>query len=112
MPWIYLIAAGICEMAWPLGFKYTNGFKQNYPIIGLTVVIMLVSFSLLSEATNRGIHMGTAYAVWTGIGATGTAILGMIVFKEPRDVMRVLCLLLIIGGVVGLKILTPGKQAE
>jgi quaternary ammonium compound-resistance protein SugE len=72
--------------------------------------VMLLSFWLLSQATSRGIHMGTAYAVWTGIGATGTAILGMILFKEPRDLVRLGCLALIIVGVVGLKLWSPSQE--
>ena len=109
MAWIYLLLAGICEMAWPIGFKYTNGFKTNHGIGGLTAGMMVLSFALLSQATSRGIHMGTAYAVWTGIGATGTAIVGMILFKEPRDALRLACLAVIILGVAGLKFFSPGK---
>jgi quaternary ammonium compound-resistance protein SugE len=107
MPWLYLFLAGLCEMAWPLGFKYTNGFRSNYPAIGLTIAIGLLSFWLLSQATYKGIPIGTAYAVWTGLGAFGTAILGITLFHEPRDLARLLCLGLIIAGVVGLKFSTP-----
>ena len=107
MAWFFLFLAGVCEMAWPLGFKYTNGFKTNYPIIALTMLTMLLSFWLLSLATNRNIPIGTAYAVWTGLGATGTAIIGMLLFKEPRDAVRLVCLALIILGVIGLKLFTP-----
>jgi quaternary ammonium compound-resistance protein SugE len=71
--------------------------------------MMVLSFALLGQATSRGIHMGTAYAVWTGIGATGTAIVGMILFKEPRDALRLACLAVIILGVVGLKFFSGGK---
>jgi quaternary ammonium compound-resistance protein SugE len=110
MAWVYLLLAGVCEMAWPIGFKYTNGFKTNSGAIGLTMGVMLLSFWLLSQATSRGIHIGTAYAVWTGIGATGTAIVGMILFKEPRDVIRLACLALIIVGVLGLKFLSPSQE--
>src|SRR3954453_16399699 len=109
MAWICLLAAGICEMAWPVGFKYSDGFRGNWPVIGGTVVVGLMSFWLLAQATHRGIPMGTAYAVWTGLGAIGTAILGMILFNESRDWMRIGCLMMIVFGVVGLKILTPGK---
>ena len=107
MPWLYLILAAVCEMSWPLGFKMTNGFKTNYPAIGGTVIIMLLSFWFLSLATTKGIPIGTAYAVWTGLGAVGTTILGMTLFNEPRDVVRLGCLALIIIGAVGLKLATP-----
>ena len=110
MPWIYLVLAGACEMVWPLGFKYTNGFTEKYWAIALTFAMMLTSFALMMVATRQGIHVGTAYAVWTGLGATGTAILGMILFDEPRDVLRLMCLGLIIAGVVGLKAVSPPAQ--
>jgi quaternary ammonium compound-resistance protein SugE len=112
MPWIYLVLAGACEMVWPLGFKYTNGFTEKYWAIALTFAMMLTSFGLMSLATKGGIHVGTAYAVWTGLGATGTAILGMMLFNEPRDFVRLMCLGLIIMGVVGLKFFSPPEQAE
>src|SRR5215208_5436124 len=107
MPWLYLLLAAMCEMSWPLGFKYTDGFKTNYPAIAATVIIMLLSFWLLSLATTRGIPIGTAYAVWTGLGAAGTTILGITLFHEPRDILRLACLALIILGVIGLKLRTP-----
>ena len=107
MPWIFLLLAGLCEMAWPIGFKYTNGFKSNYSLVAVTMGIMLLSFWLLSVATSKGIHIGTAYAVWTGIGAAGTAILGIVLFKEPRDAIRLSCIALIILGVIGLKFGSP-----
>jgi len=106
MPWLYLFLAGVCEMAWPLGFKYTNGFKTHYPAIGVTIAIGLLSFWLLARATAQGIPIGTAYAVWTGLGAAGTALLGILLFGESRDLLRLLCLLLIILGAVGLKFST------
>jgi quaternary ammonium compound-resistance protein SugE len=107
MAWIFLLLAGACEMVWPLGFKYTNGFKTHFGFVALTFAIMILSFWLMSVATNRGIHVGTAYAVWTGLGAAGTAILGMILFNEPRDAIRISCLVLIIAGAVGLKFFSP-----
>jgi quaternary ammonium compound-resistance protein SugE len=109
MPWLYLLLAALCEMSWPLGFKLTDGFKSNYPAIGGTLIIMLLSFWLLSLATTRGIPIGTAYAVWTGLGAAGTTIIGIAIFKEPRDVLRLSCLALIILGAVGLKFFTPAS---
>jgi len=112
MAWLYLLLAGVCEMAWPLGFKYTNGFRTHYGVVALTMATMLLSFGLLSLATNRGLHIGTAYAVWTGLGACGTAILGMMLFNEPRDLIRLSCLTLIILGVLGLKFLSSPAQPE
>lgn len=103
MAWIYLMIAAACEMVWPLGFKYTNGFKIHVPVMVLTLAVMTLSFYLMSKATAHGIPIGTAYAVWTGLGATGTAILGMALFGDPRDALRIACLSLIILGVVGLK---------
>ena len=107
MGWLFLIFAGLCEMVWPLGFKYTQGFRAHYWAVGLTVGVMVASFGLMSLATNRGIPIGTAYAVWTGLGATGTVLLGMTLFDEPRDAVRLACLTLIILGVVGLKLRQP-----
>jgi quaternary ammonium compound-resistance protein SugE len=107
MAWIYLLMAGACEMVWPLGFKYTNGFKTNFGFVALTLGIMTLSFWLMGVATSKGIHIGTAYAIWTGIGAAGTAMLGIILFDEPRDAIRLCCLALIILGAIGLKLLAP-----
>ena len=113
MAWIFLLLAGACEMAWPLGFKYTEGFTKERWAVAVTFGVMILSFWLMSLATGRGVHVGTAYAVWTGIGASGTAVLGMILFKEPRDVTRLACLGLIILGVMGLKFLSPpGANAK
>ena len=111
MAWFLLLLAGICEMVWPLGFNYTHGFKSNYPAIGLTFAIMILSFWLMAQATTRGIHVGTAYAVWTGLGAAGTAILAMLLFNEPKDAIRLICLSLIILGAIGLKFLSPPPQS-
>ena len=105
MAWINLIVAGLFEIGWAIGLKYTHGFTRILPSVA-TVVAMIVSFALLSRAL-KTIPVGTAYAVWTGIGATGTAILGMVLFGESRDVLRVFCILMIIAGVVGLKIVSP-----
>jgi quaternary ammonium compound-resistance protein SugE len=110
MPWLYLLLAAMCEMSWPLGFKMTNGFKSNTPAIAGTVIIMLLSFWFLSLATTRGIPIGTAYAVWTGLGAAGTTIIGITLFNEPRDVLRLSCLVFIILGAVGLKFFTPATK--
>lgn len=109
MPWLYLILAAMCEMSWPLGFKITHGFRTNYPAIAGTVIVMLLSFWFLSLASTRGIPIGTAYAVWTGLGAVGTTLLGITLFHESRDLPRLVCLGLIIAGVVGVKVFTPEK---
>jgi quaternary ammonium compound-resistance protein SugE len=110
MAWIFLLLAATCEMAWPIGFKYTNGFRTHYTFIALTMATMLLSFWLMSQSVARGIHIGTAYAVWTGLGAAGTVVLGMIMFKEPRDVVRLTFLAVIIVGVIGLKFVSPPDQ--
>jgi len=107
MAWLFLICAGICEMIWPLGFKYTNGFKTHVPAIGATFAIMCLSLWLMSQATAKGVPIGTAYAVWTALGAAGTAVLGIILFHEPRDAVRLVCLGMIIAGAVGLKFIAP-----
>jgi quaternary ammonium compound-resistance protein SugE len=112
MAWFLLFVAGLCEMVWPLGFKFTNGFKEKYWAVGLTFAVMGLSLWLMSLATSKGIPIGTAYAVWTGLGASGTVILGMIYFGEPRDWTRLTCLSLIIVGVVGLKFLSPPEDAK
>ena len=113
MGWIYLLLAGACEMVWPLGFKYTHGFRVHHWAVGVTVGVMITSFGLMSLATSRGgIHVGTAYAVWTGLGATGTAVLGMALFHESSDAWRLACLSLIILGVVGLKFHERPPPAE
>jgi quaternary ammonium compound-resistance protein SugE len=101
MAWLYLILAGLFEVGWALGLKYTDGFTKVTPSI-LTVIGMIGSFVLLGQAL-RVLPIGTAYAIWTGIGAVGTAILGMVLFGEPRDVARILCILLIVAGILGLK---------
>jgi quaternary ammonium compound-resistance protein SugE len=105
MAWYYLIIAGLFEMGWAIGLKYTHGFTRLWPSI-FTVAAMILSFQFLSKAL-KTLPVGTAYAVWTGIGAVGTTILGMVLFGESRDMMRLLCILLIVGGIVGLKFLSP-----
>jgi len=101
MAWIYLIVAGLLEIGWAIGLKYTEGFSKFWPSVA-TIGAMIASFGLLSAAL-KTIPVGTGYAVWTGIGAAGTAMLGMMLFDESRDAIRVLCILLIVGGVIGLK---------
>ena len=105
MAWVVLFIAGLLEVGWAIGFKYTQGFTRLWPSVG-TLGTMALSFLLLSQAL-KTIPVGTGYAVWTGIGAVGTAIIGMAFLDEPRDVGRIVCLLLIITGIVGLKIVSP-----
>lgn len=105
MPWIVLIAAGLFEIGWAVGLKYAEGFTRLWPSLG-TVAAMAVSLALLGLAL-RDLPLGTAYAVWTGIGTVGTALLGIVLFGEPADALRVGCIGLIVAGIVGLKLLTP-----
>ena len=102
MAWIYLVIAGLLEIGWAIGLKYTHGFSRLWPSVA-TVACMAVSFVFLSLSL-KTIPIGTGYAVWTGIGAAGTALFGIIFMGEPRDLARVLCLFLIVAGVVGLKV--------
>ena len=104
MPWVILILAGLCEIGWAVGLKYTDGFTRLWPSVG-TVVSMIVSIVLLGLAL-KSLPLGTAYAVWTGIGILGTAVLGMVLFSESVDPMRLGCIGLIVGGIVGLKLTT------
>lgn len=101
MAWIYLFVAAIFEIGWAIGLKYTQGFTRLWPSV-VTISAMAVSLTLLALAV-RTIPVGTAYAVWTGIGAVGTAILGIVLFSEPLTAWRVICLVLILAGIVGLK---------
>lgn len=106
MAWIILFIAGLFEMGWAVGLKYSEGLTRLWPSLW-TAASMAVSLYLLAVAL-RTLPLGTAYAVWTGIGAAGTAILGMILFDEPRDVVRLLCIALILAGIVGLKLTAKG----
>jgi len=104
MAWILLAVAGLLEVVWAVGLKYTDGFSRPLPSV-VTIAAMAASMYCLALAV-RSIPIGTGYAVWTGIGAVGVAILGMILFDEPRTLLRAGCILLIIAGIVGLKVLT------
>jgi len=104
MKWILLIIAGLLEVFWAVGLKYSEGFTKLLPSI-FTVIGMIASFYFLSLAL-KDLPLGTAYAIWTGIGAVGTVILGIILFKEPADYMRLICIGLILIGIIGLKIAT------
>ncbi len=106
--WIYLALAGLLEVAWAIGLKYTEGFTRLGPSVA-TGSAMVASFYLLSLAL-REIPIGTGYAVWTGIGAAGTALCGMVLFQEPRTIARLLCLTLIVAGIVGLKIFSGTRS--
>ena len=102
MAWLYLIIAGLLEIGWAIGLKYTHGFSRLWPSVA-TVACMIVSFAFLSLSL-KTIPIGTGYAVWTGIGAAGTALFGIMMLGEPRDPGRLLCIFLILAGVVGLKL--------
>lgn len=101
MAWIYLMIAGVFEVVWAIALKYTHGFTRLMPSI-VTVIGMIFSFYFLSIAT-KTLPIGTAYAIWTGIGATGAVIIGMMFLNEPVSALRVLFLVLIVTGMVGLK---------
>jgi quaternary ammonium compound-resistance protein SugE len=101
MAWGYLLLAALFEVGWAIGLKYTAGFTKFWPSL-LTITAMIISLIFLALAV-RTLPVGTAYAIWTGIGAVGTAILGMVLFAEPATAARLLCLALIISGVIGLK---------
>ena len=105
MAWTLLLVAGFFEIVWATALKFTDGFTRLWPSVG-TVVAMAVSMVCMSFAL-RAIPMGTAYAVWTGIGAVGTVILGILLFDEPRNAVRLLCIAMIILGIAGLKLSAP-----
>jgi quaternary ammonium compound-resistance protein SugE len=105
--WALLFVAGLCEIAWAVGLKYTDGFTRPVPT-ALVVIAMIASVWLLAIAL-RTIPVGTGYAVWTGIGAVGTAILGIFLFNESRDILRIASILLIVAGIAGLKLVTPAS---
>lgn len=105
MAWIYLVIAGLLEIGWAVGLKYTDGFTKPVPTLA-TVIAMAASMTLLAISL-RTIPVGTGYAIWTGIGAVGAAIAGIILFNESRDVGRMVCITLIVAGILGLKFFTP-----
>ena len=110
MDWMILLMASVFEIAFALGLKTTHGFSRLWPSVA-TVVAGVVSFVLLSFAL-KTLPVGSGYAAWTGIGAVGSTILGIVLFGESRDVGRLLSLTLIVAGVIGLRLSTPGKRAE
>lgn len=105
MNWILLVLAGLCEVAWAIGLKYTEGFTRPLPTVG-TISAMLISIWLLGIAM-KSLPVGTAYAVWVGIGAVGTAILGIVLLNESANPARLVSLGVIVAGIVGLKLATP-----
>jgi quaternary ammonium compound-resistance protein SugE len=105
MAWLVLVVAGLFEVGWAIGLKYTEGFTRPWPSVW-TVAAMIVSIVLLALAM-KTLPVGTAYAVWTGIGAVGTVILGILLFGEPATAARLACIGLILAGIVGLKLVTP-----
>ena len=108
MAWVWLVIAGVLEVGWAVGLKYTEGFTRLWPTVA-TAAALVGSMALLGLAI-RTLPLGTAYAVWTGIGTVGTAILGIALFREPASAMRLVCIGLIVAGIVGLK-LAPGAGA-
>lgn len=102
MEWFYLVLAGAFEVEWAIVLKYSQGFTKLVPSF-LTILGMIASFYFLSLSL-KNLPLGTAYAIWTGIGTIGTTILGVILFKEPIDIMRIICILLIVSGIIGLKL--------
>jgi quaternary ammonium compound-resistance protein SugE len=104
MAWTYLFFAGLFEIGWAIGLKYTDGFTRLTPTL-LTVASMVVSLGLLGLAL-KTLPVGTAYAVWTGIGTVGTALLGIYLLGEPATVVRLVCIGLIVSGIIGLKLVT------
>ncbi|MBD3844825.1 quaternary ammonium compound-resistance protein SugE [Bosea sp. OAE752] len=104
MAWLYLFIAGLFEVGWAIGLKYTQGFTRLMPTV-FTLASMVISVGLLGLAL-KNLPVGTAYAIWTGIGTTGTAILGMVLLGEPAGALRLACIGLIVAGIVGLKLVS------
>ena len=107
MSWVMLFVAGLVEVGWAIGLKYTDGFSRFWPSVG-TAAAMVASVVLLGIAM-RDLPVGTAYAVWTGVGAVGTAILGIVLFGDSASAARLACLGMIAAGIVGLKVVSPGS---
>jgi quaternary ammonium compound-resistance protein SugE len=103
--WIVLAVAGVLEIGWAIGLKYTEGFTRPWPTVA-TVASMVASMGMLGIAVNS-LPVGTAYAVWTGIGTIGTALFGLVLFGEPASAARLACIAMIAAGIVGLKVVTP-----
>jgi quaternary ammonium compound-resistance protein SugE len=103
--WIILLIAGLFEVGWAVGLKFTEGFTKPIPIV-LTAISLVLSMGLLGWSV-KTLPLGTAYAVWTGVGAVGTAVVGILLFKEPATAARLVCLGLIVAGILGLKVFSP-----
>ena len=108
MAWVVLFVAGVLEIVWAVGLKYTEGFTRLWPSVA-TGIAMIGSMALLGVAL-RTLPLGTAYAIWTGIGSVGTAVLGIVLFREPATAIRLSCIALIVAGIIGLK-LASGPRA-
>ena len=109
MAWVVLFLAGLLEITWAVGLKYTEGFSRLWPSVG-TAVALIASVGLLGVAL-RTLPLGTAYAVWTGIGTVGTAVLGVVLFREPATAARLLCIALILAGIIGLRLVTAAPPS-
>ena len=105
MAWVILVTAGLFEIGWAIGLKYTEGFTRLWPTVG-TVLAMIISLLLLGVAM-KSLPVGTAYAIWVGVGAVGTVILGIVLFGEPANAARLISVALIVAGVIGLKFASP-----
>jgi len=105
MAWVILVAAGLFEVGWAIGLKYTEGFTRLWPTLG-TIFAIIISLWLLGIAM-KSLPVGTAYSIWVGVGAVGTVILGIVLFDEPANAARLASVALIIAGVIGLKLATP-----
>lgn len=104
MPWVFLFIAGIFEIVWAIGLKYSEGFSKLWPSV-ITIIGMAISIYFLALAL-KSLPIGVAYSIWTGIGAIGTVILGMILFDESKEVLKIVFILMIVAGIVGLKLIT------
>lgn len=104
MEWFYLVIAGVLEICWAIGLKYSQGFTKTLPNI-ITIVAMVASIYFLSLSL-KSLPIGTAYAIWTGIGTIGTVLLGIILFKESINIIRIVCIVLIVSGIIGLKVIS------
>jgi quaternary ammonium compound-resistance protein SugE len=109
LAWVILFIAGLLEVGWAVGLKYTEGFTRLWPTVA-TAAALVASMALLGLSL-RTLPLGTAYAIWTGIGTTGTAVLGILLFREPATAMRLVCIGLIVAGIIGLKLATPSSAA-
>jgi quaternary ammonium compound-resistance protein SugE len=107
MAWVVLVVAGVFEIGWAVGLKYSEGFTRLWPTVW-TAAALVASLGLLALAL-RTLPLGTAYAVWTGIGSVGTAVLGIVLFREPATAMRLVCIALIVSGILGLKLAAPSS---